>query len=191
MTSNLQKGKIKQWNDEKGFGFISPEGGEKDVFIHISALKQAGRRPIVGDVIFYQIQTDNDGRIRAVNAGIEGVKNLQYKESDRKIDHRKRIGKSRNSSWISKGLAFSLIVLFVMFLFGNFFTQSRTPNNSTPFTDHKTEEKISENFSCNGKVYCSEMSSCEEAQFYLLNCPGTKMDGDGDGIPCESQWCDR
>ncbi len=44
-------------------------------------------------------------------------------------------------------------------------------------------------FQCRGKIYCSEMSSCEEAKFYLRNCPGTKMDGDHDGIPCESQWC--
>ena len=40
-----------------------------------------------------------------------------------------------------------------------------------------------------GKIYCSEMTSCGEAKFYQRNCPGTKMDGDGDGIPCESQWC--
>jgi hypothetical protein len=33
------------------------------------------------------------------------------------------------------------------------------------------------------------MSSCQEARFYLANCPNTKMDGDGDGVPCESQWC--
>jgi hypothetical protein len=33
------------------------------------------------------------------------------------------------------------------------------------------------------------MTSCEEAKFFLKNCPDTKMDGDGDGIPCESQWC--
>jgi len=45
------------------------------------------------------------------------------------------------------------------------------------------------NYSCSGKVYCSEMTSCEEAMFYLRNCPGTKMDGNGDGTPCESQWC--
>jgi hypothetical protein len=44
-------------------------------------------------------------------------------------------------------------------------------------------------FKCKGKTYCSEMSSCKEAKFYLRNCPGTKMDGDHDGIPCESQWC--
>jgi len=44
-------------------------------------------------------------------------------------------------------------------------------------------------YSCSGKVYCTEMTSCEEAMFYQKNCPGTKMDGDADGIPCESQWC--
>jgi hypothetical protein len=46
-------------------------------------------------------------------------------------------------------------------------------------------------YTCSGKVYCSEMTSCEEAMFYLHNCPGTKMDGDNDGIPCEKQWCGR
>ena len=46
-------------------------------------------------------------------------------------------------------------------------------------------------FRCEGKKRCSEMSSCEEATFYLQNCPGTEMDGDGDGVPCESQWCGR
>ncbi|MCU0805033.1 MAG: excalibur calcium-binding domain-containing protein [Burkholderiales bacterium] len=33
------------------------------------------------------------------------------------------------------------------------------------------------------------MTSCAEATFFLSNCPGVKMDGDGDGIPCEEQWC--
>ena len=44
-------------------------------------------------------------------------------------------------------------------------------------------------FRCEGKTRCSQMSSCEEATFYIQNCPGTEMDGDGDGVPCESQWC--
>ena len=53
----------------------------------------------------------------------------------------------------------------------------------------KTVRRLSINYSCSGKVYCSEMNSCEEATFYLRNCPGVKMDGDGDGVPCEEQWC--
>ncbi|MCF9465553.1 cold shock domain-containing protein [Vibrio parahaemolyticus] len=36
---------------------------------------------------------------------------------------------------------------------------------------------------------CSEMVSCNEAKFYLSNCPNVKIDGDNDGIPCESQFC--
>jgi hypothetical protein len=44
-------------------------------------------------------------------------------------------------------------------------------------------------FACDGRVYCSQMTSCEEAKFFLAHCPGTKMDGDGDGVPCEKQFC--
>ena len=44
-------------------------------------------------------------------------------------------------------------------------------------------------FSCDGRTYCSQMSSCAEATYFLKNCPGTKMDGNNDGIPCEKQWC--
>jgi hypothetical protein len=33
------------------------------------------------------------------------------------------------------------------------------------------------------------MHSCAEATFFLRNCPGVKMDGDNDGVPCETQWC--
>jgi hypothetical protein len=44
-------------------------------------------------------------------------------------------------------------------------------------------------FRCEGKTMCHQMRSCEEATFYLKNCPGTKMDGDGDGIPCERSLC--
>lgn len=44
-------------------------------------------------------------------------------------------------------------------------------------------------YRCDGRIYCSQMTSCEEATWFLKNCPGTKMDGDNDGVPCEKQWC--
>jgi hypothetical protein len=44
-------------------------------------------------------------------------------------------------------------------------------------------------FRCDGRTHCSQMASCEEATFFLKNCPGVKMDGDNDGVPCETQWC--
>jgi hypothetical protein len=47
-----------------------------------------------------------------------------------------------------------------------------------------------DSFSCEGKTRCRQMTSCAEAKFYLDHCPGVQIDGDNDGIPCESQWCD-
>ena len=46
-------------------------------------------------------------------------------------------------------------------------------------------------YRCDGRVYCSQMHSCEEATWFLEHCAGTEMDGDRDGIPCERQFCDR
>ncbi len=46
-------------------------------------------------------------------------------------------------------------------------------------------------YQCDGRTYCSQMTSCEEATYFLRNCPGAMMDGDNDGVPCEQQWCGR
>jgi endonuclease YncB( thermonuclease family) len=46
-------------------------------------------------------------------------------------------------------------------------------------------------FRCDGRTRCSQMRSCEEATFFLKHCPGVQMDGDGNGVPCESQFCKR
>ena len=50
---------------------------------------------------------------------------------------------------------------------------------------------ITTSFKCDGRTHCSQMTSCEEATFFLRNCPNVKMDGNNDGIPCEKQWCNR
>lgn len=73
------KGALKTWKEDRGFGFISPDDGGKDIFIHISALKGASRRPVTGDVIYYQVAKDNRGKYKAINAHIEGVEILQEK----------------------------------------------------------------------------------------------------------------
>lgn len=44
-------------------------------------------------------------------------------------------------------------------------------------------------FRCDGRTQCSQMRSCEEARYFLSHCPGVKMDGNHDGVPCERQWC--
>lgn len=47
------------------------------------------------------------------------------------------------------------------------------------------------NYRCDGRTHCSQMTSCAEATYFLRNCPGVKMDGNNDGVPCEQQWCGR
>jgi cold shock protein len=73
MTKPLLKGILKTWKEDRGFGFITPDNGGKDLFIHISAIGQASRRPVPGDIIRYQIVRDKNGKFRAINASIEGV----------------------------------------------------------------------------------------------------------------------
>jgi hypothetical protein len=47
----------------------------------------------------------------------------------------------------------------------------------------------STHFTCDDRKYCQQMTSCDEARYFMKNCPGTHMDGDNDGIPCEMQYC--
>ncbi len=78
MAKQETKGFLKTWKDDRGFGFIKPEDGSQDVFIHISALKGMARRPYRGDTIYYQIEEDEEGKRKAVNARIDGVPNIQH-----------------------------------------------------------------------------------------------------------------
>ena len=73
MTPVREQGKLIKWNDDKGFGFIQPEAGGRHVFLHVSALIPAARRPQTGDTIFYEPTVQAAGKIRASNAFLVGV----------------------------------------------------------------------------------------------------------------------
>ena len=69
---------------------------------------------------------------------------------------------------------------------------SQSSEKFTPTASNApTASTSSSSFSCDGRKHCSQMKSCAEAKYFLANCPGVKMDGDNDGIPCEEQWCSR
>ena len=67
------KGKITSWNDDKGYGFVSPFEGKNRTFIHIKAFAPRVRRPAVGDFVTYTISADSQGRPCAEKASIAGV----------------------------------------------------------------------------------------------------------------------
>lgn len=71
-----QKGKIKTWNDDKGFGFIQPHKGGPEVFVHIKAFGNRGNRPEINDVVTYSLTQDKQGRTRAIKAARPGEKRI-------------------------------------------------------------------------------------------------------------------
>jgi CspA family cold shock protein len=65
----METGTVKFYNDQKGYGFIQPDNGGKDIFVHATALERAGMRGLrEGQKITYELQTDQrTGRASAVN----------------------------------------------------------------------------------------------------------------------------
>lgn len=75
MMANERAGRLTSWNDDKGFGFIQPQGGGAEVFAHISAM-HGERRPQVGDSLFYVQGRDAQGRPRAEHMRLAGAPSL-------------------------------------------------------------------------------------------------------------------
>ncbi|WP_282111087.1 excalibur calcium-binding domain-containing protein [Shewanella algicola] len=204
----MERGTLVRWNDEKGFGFIKPEtGNNQDVFIHISALKHMARKPQVGDEIVFHRENQPDGKVKAIKASIEGVAviaNRQQSSTNNtaRNTHRpsERYHNHRTSSPIL-GRLLMLIILLGVGIFGykQYEQMTAVPvlTNADidqmqwqPSTPNPSAINQQPQFRCEpGKTHCSQMRSCAEATFYINNCPGTKMDGDHDGVPCEMQFC--
>lgn len=55
-------GTLSLWNDDRGFGFVTTDIGDRRVFVHISAFPRAAARPLVGDTLSFEIDTASDGR---------------------------------------------------------------------------------------------------------------------------------
>ena len=67
----MQKGTVKWFNPTKGYGFIRPSTGEKDVFVHISAVERSGLKSLAdGQAITFDIEKGRDGRESAINLAL-------------------------------------------------------------------------------------------------------------------------
>ena len=189
----MHKGQLTNWIDDKGFGFIESNELKQDTFIHISSLKAMSRKPKVGDFIYFEVEKQGNGKSRAINCRIEGV------AAKAAPKHKQRL--HRNTSAPKN----KFVLLFMIIGIGAFSYQrlglspTRTPIQQTPsittpsetllnraFSDANSGSDTNSQFSCDGRQYCSQMTSRAEAVYFIKHCPNTKMDGDNDGRPCEN-----
>jgi len=170
-------GKITHWHPEKAYGFITPDTGAKRVFVHINAFSNRQLQPKVDELVTFTLSTDKQGRPCAAQVTRMGEKPQRVTR--------------RETSPSSKGRA-ALVLLAVIvagsYTWSKYYQSSAGSYTPAPALTRPYKETPSQ-FRCDGRQHCSQMTSCDEAEFFIKNCPITKMDGDGDGIPCESQWC--
>ena len=68
-----RQGRIANWNDERGFGFIEPSAGGRPVFVHVRGFAERGRRPAGNEMVSYELTTDERGRPRAARVSYVGT----------------------------------------------------------------------------------------------------------------------
>jgi cold shock CspA family protein len=236
------QGRITSWKDDKGFGFITPNGGAERVFVHIKAFARTDRRPTGNELVTYELRFDDQKRGRAEDvAFVDDPRSAVTRTAaaagaaaagpaagtaTRRRWERQEHERERSSGWFRRAVAVALLVGICMTGYQQF-TQYRLRNMpvvapdaeaaparlvpalpepepappgtvrvvprsapaAAPASPDPTLPRAAEEFSCDGRTHCSQMRSCEEATWFLNHCPGTRMDGDRDGVPCEDQHC--
>lgn len=169
------QGRLTQWNDDRGFGFVTQNGTGKRHFLHISELTSRRARPAVGDLLTFEAGTDGQGRVQARNA-----RHLAD-------------GPERTAS---RGIGALVMTVLVICAFAYVVSvRISSPNSTIAATAYKIvfardALRSHPEFECRPeKNSCAKMTSCAEALFHQERCAVAGMDGDHDGIPCEQQWC--
>jgi cold shock CspA family protein len=213
------QGSLVKWNEDRGFGFIKTGDSGTEIFAHISGFPRGARRPQIGDALSFEIVSDKDGRKQAKAIAFDalhGRADFTLAQIDRPpVERASRATHARSSTPRSdrhrrasrgRSLGGLQTLFFGALLFGALFfgyrkfleyravavdnlygrsTEAAAAPSSTA-TPTPTAEPA---YRCDGRTHCSQMRSCADATAVLRHCPGTQMDGDGDGIPCEPQWC--
>jgi cold shock CspA family protein len=183
-------GTLKTWNKDKGFGFITPLNGGQDIFVHIADFPKQGGLPKVGEPLSFEIILNKDGKKKAVLVQRPGVQ-----PAATKVGNHRKTTTSTKHSLVERFIMLVVVVIIGVasytYLAPKFNTSSLLADTpvTMPSVETPSAVKAPSRFQCDGRLHCSQMTSCEEATYFIRNCPNTQMDGDGDGVPCESQWC--
>ena len=71
------QGRVTTWKDDQGFGFITPNGGGEQVFVHIKTFSNRDRRPVGNELVTYELTVDERRRPRAVNVAFVGQRRVE------------------------------------------------------------------------------------------------------------------
>lgn len=192
----LYHGTISRWNDSRGFGFITQDNTKEEIFFHISDCPQHGIRPQIGFIVSYRRQLADNGKVsaRQIQGKAFAPQAGAFRGQARPDGYRDNPTprrRPRNTRW------YGILLMLMLLLSAGITAYSRVSlpdftaaapavGETGPAVSPGFDQAV--NFSCDGRQHCSQMRSREEVLFFIQHCPDTKMDGDGDGEPCESQF---
>jgi cold shock CspA family protein len=191
-------GKLHTWNEERGFGFIRPVDGGQDIFVHVSALPRA--RPTGDEVLSFEIVAGGDGKKKATDvrrhADVIAALAADKERSTPSARHRRTAPEGSRGPLPLLGVVAAILLVAAAGSYGYREYQQMAKRSALQTMEPVAGSRTSGGMRgaaipsrCDGRTMCSQMQSCEEATFFLNNCPNTQMDGDHDGVPCEQQWC--
>lgn len=188
-----------KWDDERGFGYVRTRDSRVLLLVHASEFPHGKRRPQIGDPLSFDIRTGRDGRKEACAVTWDVAPPPADFTRPRPGAADKRtaaprpvtvIGRERPPppgmpSWRTPALVL-LVVLVVAGLWFAWLPPGPVVDGEAPTSVVAPPQRPE---GCDGRSYCSEMKSCEDAKWLLRHCPYTELDYDGDGIPCEETLC--
>lgn len=190
------EGIVKTYNTDRGFGFIQCDDNRKDIFFHISDFPNKHQPPQIGERLKFYVD-QNDGKPRAKNIFRLDLKNSLPENTGKAKSSKRKAQKDKGLNlvnfFIGAAIVAIFISVFVPFVSG-IYTREKLKRESVNSSESmriisKTGSNgATSNYRCDGRTHCSQMKSYEEAVYFINHCPGTEMDGDGDGEPCERQF---
>jgi cold shock CspA family protein len=190
-------GKLQTWHEDRGFGFIRPLDGGQDIFVHASGLPRP--RPGPDEVLTFEVALNPQGKKKAVDvrrqaveeAGLAADRDRGTRGGGRPHARHDRPRRAR-TGWRSAVIVLAVGALVAAAAYRHY--EQRFAGRAWEAAPAATSAREvfpapASRYRCDGRTQCSQMHSCEEATWFLGNCPGVQMDGNGDGVPCEKQWC--
>ena len=179
------EGTLSKWNDDRGFGFITPTQGGQEVFVHISMFPKGAARPTLGERLTFEVEPDNNGRVRAKNVLCPDRPTV-LRTPPAHLSKPVPYGRRTWSGVFSRLIPLLGMGALIAYGYGEYSRRNPPLASNAARTETQAPSNV---YRCDGRTRCSQMTSCKEATFFLRNCPYVEMDGNHDGVPCEQQWC--